>query len=97
MHAQNSVDQAILRPGNEASYHVPEISVKCVPDLLLVQVENNRNELLQHPLVTSLLNHKWNRFGAWFYFANLFFYLVYVIFLTAFALVVPNPQDDDCK
>ena len=61
------------------------------------QVENNRSELLQHPLVTSLLTHKWNQFGAWMFFINLLFYLVYIIFLTAFALTVPNPQNEMCK
>ena len=62
-----------------------------------LQVEHNRSELLQHPLVTSLLNHKWNGFGAKFYFVNLLIYLLYVIFLTTFALVVPNPQSNGCK
>ena len=64
---------------------------------MCVKVDNNRSELLHHPLVTSLLNHKWNKFGAWIYFSNLLFYFVYVFFLTAFGLVVPNPQSDVCE
>ena len=64
---------------------------------MLVKVENNRSELLRHPLVTSLLNHKWSQFGAWIYFSNLLFYLIYVFFLTAFGLTVPNPQSHVCE
>ena len=63
---------------------------------MFLKVDHNRSELLRHPLVTSLLNHKWSQFGAWIYFSNLLFYLIFVFFLTAFGLVVPNPQSDVC-
>ena len=49
-------------------------------------------DLLKHPLVTSLLRDKWQTYGFIIYFANLFIYLIFLAFLTTFALSVPNPQ-----
>ena len=54
-------------------------------------------DLLKHPLVTSLLDYKWRTYGRYFYFSNLFIYLVFLAFLTAFALVSPNPGSETCE
>lgn len=63
---------------------------------LLCQVESERTDLLTHPLVTSLLNQKWNSYGRIVFYTNLAIYLVFLIFLTAFALVIPNPLSPVC-
>jgi transient receptor potential cation channel subfamily A protein 1 len=54
------------------------------------------SDLLLHPVVKGLLSWKWTRYIALFYFINLAIYLVYLGFLTGFALQVPNPQLDIC-
>lgn len=61
------------------------------------QAKQGRSELLEHPLVTSLLDQKWNKLGAWCYFTNLLVYVAFVFFLTMFALAVRNPLSDSCK
>jgi hypothetical protein len=55
------------------------------------------SDLLLHPVVKGLLSWKWTRYIALFYFINLAIYLVYLGFLTGFALQVPNPQLDICN
>ena len=61
-----------------------------------VQVESERTELLAHPLVTSLLDQKWRSHGRIVFYSNLALYIVFLIFLTVFALVLPNPQAAVC-
>jgi len=53
-------------------------------------------DLLLHPVVGSLLRWKWLRYIALFYLINYGLYLIYIIFLTTFALNVPNPQLPAC-
>ena len=60
-------------------------------------MESEQIGLLKHPLVTSLIDKKLNNFGWYFYFTSLLLYLVFLIFLTSFALVVLNPQTDTCE
>ena len=55
------------------------------------------SDLLLHPVVKALFSWKWTRYIASFFFINLTIYLVYLGFLTGFALQVPNPQHDICK
>ena len=52
---------------------------------------------MKHPLVISLLDYKWKRFGRYIFFGNLFIYLTFLVFLTAFALVVQSPVERPCK
>merc|ERR1712176_72951 len=53
---------------------------------LQVMVKAKRIELLDHPLVQSLIYNKWECYGKWFYYFNLTVYLIYLISLTIFAL-----------
>lgn len=53
-------------------------------------------DLLKHKMIVTWLNQKWNKLGVWLYLANLLIYLVYLTFLTGFALTLPNPQSDTC-
>lgn len=63
---------------------------------LSLMVDSAQIDLLKHPLVTGLLNYKWQTYGRYVYFGNLCIYLVFLLFLTTFALVVPNPGSETC-
>ncbi|XP_013406001.1 transient receptor potential cation channel subfamily A member 1 homolog isoform X2 [Lingula anatina] len=58
---------------------------------LQIMVSSKREDLLSHPLVSSLLKHKWHKFGAAFYYINLIFYCVFLTFLTGYMLVHEPP------
>jgi len=51
-------------------------------------VQNERTKLLSHPLVTYLLRHKWRSCGRYVYYSKLLLYIIYLIFLTGYALTV---------
>ena len=63
----------------------------------ILQVQKGRLQLLKHPLVGSLLHYKWKTFGQYGYFLNMLIYVIFLIFLTSFALVTLNPQSQSCK
>ena len=52
---------------------------------------------MKHPLVISLLKHKWKKFARWMFLVNLSVYLTFLVSLTAFALVVLSPVEKPCK
>ena len=52
--------------------------------------------MLTHPVISSLLQHKWFHFGLWFYLLNLLIYVIFLGSLTAFALNVVPPQSNTC-
>ena len=56
-----------------------------------VQVKHERVELLQHPLIYRYINYKWWRVSFPLFLATLLLYLLFLIFLTSFALSVPRP------
>ncbi|XP_072178740.1 transient receptor potential cation channel subfamily A member 1-like [Diadema setosum] len=56
---------------------------------LNIMVSAEKTNLLSHPLVGSLLNHKWNKVGRFFFWTSLVFYLLFVIMLTGYVLIVP--------
>ncbi|XP_074658298.1 transient receptor potential cation channel subfamily A member 1 homolog isoform X1 [Tubulanus polymorphus] len=58
---------------------------------LMIMVQSNREDLLMHPLVTSLLRHKWNSFGRYVYYGNLSFYVIFLTFLTTYTMVAFPP------
>ena len=47
-----------------------------------LQINAKRTELLDHPLVRSLVYNKWSSYGRQFYYSNLFIYTLFLIFLT---------------
>ena len=61
------------------------------------QVRHKREELLNHPVVYSLIHYKWRYYGFLSYVLNLCFFALFLALLTAFALVVPNPQTMQCR
>ncbi|XP_071099824.1 transient receptor potential cation channel subfamily A member 1 homolog isoform X3 [Haliotis cracherodii] len=58
---------------------------------LSIMVECNRDELLQHPLVNKLIKRKWWHFGAYYYLANFFVHLLFVVLLTRYMLKSTHP------
>ncbi|XP_071505517.1 LOW QUALITY PROTEIN: transient receptor potential cation channel subfamily A member 1 homolog [Diadema antillarum] len=58
---------------------------------LVIMVRSKREQLLGHPLVTSLLNHKWSSYGRHFYYSSLVFYLLFLTVLTGYVVVNPPP------
>ncbi|KAI6660993.1 Transient receptor potential cation channel [Oopsacas minuta] len=60
---------------------------------LYLVAQSGHTKLINHPIVTSILNSKWNRVGRFLYYPNLFLYLLLVIGLTMFVWFYPNPRD----
>ena len=58
-----------------------------IHSFVFLQVSFKREKLLKHPLVTFLLLHKWRRYGRHVYYANFTFYMIFLLFLTGYALV----------
>ena len=65
--------------------------------LISFQKKHGCSTLMKHPLVISLLDYKWKKFGRYIFFGNLFIYLIFLMFLTAFGLVVLSPLERPCK
>ncbi|XP_070189214.1 transient receptor potential cation channel subfamily A member 1 homolog [Littorina saxatilis] len=59
---------------------------------LFIMVSSEREDLLDHPLVTSLLHHKWNTFGRFFYYLSMFIYCIFLTFLTGYIVQTDPPQ-----
>ena len=60
---------------------------------LYLVAQSGHTKLINHPIVTSILNYKWNRVGRFLYYPNLLLYLLLVIGLTLFIWFYPNPRD----
>ncbi|XP_071818880.1 transient receptor potential cation channel subfamily A member 1 homolog isoform X3 [Apostichopus japonicus] len=58
---------------------------------LYIMVKSKRDNLLGHPVCTSLLDHKWASYGRIFYYWSFFLYLIFVALFTGFILVNPPP------
>ena len=65
--------------------------------ILTFQKKHGCSNLMKHPLVISLLDYKWKKFGRYIFFGNLFIYITFLVFLTAFGLVVLSPVERPCK
>ena len=59
--------------------------IKCACAFSL-QVENKREELLSHPLVTFLLHYKWQKFGRYIYYFKLALFCIFLFFLTGYTI-----------
>ena len=62
---------------------IVEIPSKCA---FLLQVENKREQLLSHPLVTFLLHYKWQKFGRYIYYFKLALFCIFLFFLTGYTI-----------
>ena len=57
----------------------------------------SRKDLLKHPVVSSLLAYKWGIYGRATFAINLVTYLIYLLFLTLYALLLPHPDHFFCE
>ncbi|XP_064627394.1 transient receptor potential cation channel subfamily A member 1 homolog isoform X2 [Lineus longissimus] len=73
-----------LKP--DAQPYTKDTSVMKKNHCLMIMVTSKREDLLAHPLVTALLRHKWNSYGRYFYYVNLLFYLIFLLFLTGYVV-----------
>ena len=53
-------------------------------------VEHGREQLLQHPLTTKLLEEKWSTFGRIPYYVNFFTYILFVFSYSTFMILARN-------
>ena len=63
----------------------------------ILQVIHQRTRLLTHPVVGSLLDHKWRTFGAPSFFLNLVFYVIFLALFTSLIFVTPLPNGPVCR
>lgn len=56
-----------------------------------LMVEKKREDLLDHPLVHSLLDYKWKLYARYVYYFNFLFYLLFVASLTTYVFVTFAP------
>ena len=56
-----------------------------------LMVEKNREHLLDHPLVYSLLDYKWKLYARYVYYFNFLFYLLFVASLTTYVFITFAP------
>ncbi|UJR27150.1 hypothetical protein I4U23_008449 [Adineta vaga] len=52
-----------------------------------LMVKSNREYLLDHPLVHSLLDYKWKLYARYVYYLNFLFYLLFVASLTTYVFI----------
>ncbi|KAI8752888.1 transient receptor potential cation channel subfamily A member 1 [Biomphalaria glabrata] len=64
---------------------------------LYIMILSERESLLAHPLATSLLQYKWNKFGSFFYYLSFCIYVVFLVFLTGFMISTEPPFHFDSK
>ena len=57
---------------------------------LMIMANEEQKNLLRHPLCMSLVRRKWMKYGRYIYYSGLISYLVFLAFLTSFALLSPN-------
>ena len=60
---------------------------------LYIIAQSGHTKLINHPIVTSILNNKWDRVGRFLYYPNLFLYLILILALSLFVWFYPNPID----
>lgn len=97
-------DDAELSP--DAQPYTSDSNVLKKNHPLFLMIQNERETLLGHPLVTSLLQHKWNALGSFFYYFSFAIYMVFLTFLTGYMVSTDPPdtygndstkiEDNDC-
>ncbi|XP_041462791.1 transient receptor potential cation channel subfamily A member 1 homolog [Lytechinus variegatus] len=54
-----------------------------------LMISSTRVELLDHPLVTTFLEHKWRSFGRYIFYAGFLIYITFLAMLTGYIVVIP--------
>ncbi|KAI3381682.1 hypothetical protein SNEBB_004577 [Seison nebaliae] len=58
---------------------------------LNLMVNYRRTELLRHPSILDLLDHKWQHSARYVYYGEVMFYLIFAAFLTLYVVSTPAP------
>ncbi|XP_019854452.1 PREDICTED: ankyrin repeat domain-containing protein 17-like isoform X2 [Amphimedon queenslandica] len=74
----------------------PQLKYSSENHCLNILADSPSADLLKHPLAVTLLDQKWNKIGCIVYYTNLFFYFLFVILLTSYALTVHPPNSKIC-
>ena len=53
---------------------------------LMIMVNEKQKQLLKHPLCLALLRRKWKKFGRYVFYTQLYVYVAFMAFLTAFIM-----------
>ena len=53
---------------------------------LMIMVKEKQKQLLKHPLCLALLRRKWKMFGRYVFYTQLYVYIAFMAFLTAFIM-----------
>ena len=61
----------------------------------LEMVTYKRENLLSHPVTTSLIHEKWARLGRWFYVLGLSVYILFVALLTSVVVLEKRRERED--
>ena len=79
----------------QSVYHAsPQRHYNTTLYIISFQIEHNRLELLQHPLVENFLFQKFWVMTFPLFLLNMLFYCTLLVALNSFALVVPRPGPD---
>uniref|UniRef100_H2YPY9 Ion transport domain-containing protein n=1 Tax=Ciona savignyi TaxID=51511 RepID=H2YPY9_CIOSA len=62
---------------------------------LSIMVNRKRERLLQHPVVTALLQYKWKKYGGLVYYSSLVFLMIFVAILNYYLIFIPPPYSID--
>uniref|UniRef100_F6TXZ0 Uncharacterized protein n=1 Tax=Ciona intestinalis TaxID=7719 RepID=F6TXZ0_CIOIN len=62
---------------------------------LSIMVNRKRERLLQHPVVTALLQYKWKKYGGLVYYSSLIFLMLFVGLLNCYLIFIPPPYSID--
>ena len=62
---------------------------------LNLMVASQRTDLLGHPLCMALVRHKWNTFGRYAFYFNLFYYVAFVAVFTEYMQTSLHPYNRD--
>ena len=62
---------------------------------LNLMVASQRTNLLGHPLCMALVRHKWNTFGRYAFYFNLFYYIAFVAVFTEYMQTSLHPYNRD--
>ena len=65
---------------------IPPVSTK---NIIILQTSLQRESLLDHPVVTTFLHHKWVSVGRYAFISSLVIYLLFLFMLTGFIIVMP--------
>nr|XP_054752851.1 transient receptor potential cation channel subfamily A member 1 homolog [Lytechinus pictus] len=73
----------------DATSYITDPTEKTINHPLFLMVSSPHMELLDHPLVTTFLQHKWNAIARYVFLSTLSLYLFFLGMLTGYIVIVP--------